>query len=543
MNQVLTNMKLGLVGFARWGGAVRAGALVILALLVAMPALAPAHAQQGGGDKEEDEKQRSISEKVAEPLQKAIEELNVEEGLTPDYAKAIEYFDKGLAVKKITGYELFVLLQYRGSVKYQTEDVDGALADFERALNEGEMRTNERLSLLYNVGQLHLMQEDFRSAVTYIEEWIAGGGEVTSKIHLNMVYSYSELNELRNSLRHARAAYAVSELPRERAIYDTLNYLYSELNMPRDRLRLVLEMVSVFPAEKDLWLLLASLYDQQGQGDKVFEVYKSMYTNGLLVDEDEIIRLIEYYSFNEVPYHGARIMQREMNAGRLAKTVDHYDSLARYYKQAREFERAISPLREAASRASSGQRFFELGESFYYLGRLEEAETALLEAVDKGGLDNTGKAYEYLGASLFERSDADETLDETVARMELAAEWYEKSGTWFAENNRRRAEEKSVRWVEYIGNTISDRLSRRQTEIDTAFTTIRIACNSVDATLRQTLARQGLEVGDVRPILKGIDCDALEADEFAYKEQWLAQTEWADEAGPGSSDEPVTSEG
>lgn len=495
-------------------------------------AVTPAHAQRDSDEEEDDEGiNRTISERVAEHLQAAIAASEIE---PPDHPLVLSHLNEGLAVRNITPYELGVLLQISGNTKFQMENTPGAIADWERALAEGEMLTKERLTLKYNVGLLYMTQEDFATAARIIEEWLVEGGVGTAPIHLNMVYAYSELGQLRDSLRHAQRAYEVSERPVDRKIYDTLNFLYSELNMPRQRLEIVSEMASVFPDDKDVWITLSVLYGQRGQERKSFEVYRSMYTNGMLTTEEEILRLAETYSYYEAPYHGARILEREMNAGRVARNYDNYDALARYYQQAREFERSLTPLRQAAQLAATGEDFKDLGQSLYRLGRYEDAEIALRDAIEKGGMPNPGKAHELLGAAFYERDESEETLLETIERFEEARLWYEKAAELYLEDERLSSHRTAVEWTGFIDATIEDRMSRARAEADAAYATIRIACATLDPTLVKTVLDAGGSLADLNPRLDGINCIDLLADEEGYRVGW-EQTRRADLAALDSA--------
>ncbi|MGD2131345.1 MAG: hypothetical protein PVI23_01035 [Maricaulaceae bacterium] len=71
-----------------------------------------------------------------------------------DYASAIVQFDAIEAQFEPSPYELGVILYLKGGAKYQTDDIDGAIADWTRALEEGELREQERANLEHNIAQL-----------------------------------------------------------------------------------------------------------------------------------------------------------------------------------------------------------------------------------------------------------------------------------------------------------------------------------------------------------------------------------------------------
>ena len=387
---------------------------------------ADAEAQRNRDD-ESSAEGRVFTPDVGEIVVAAQEKMGQE---PPDIQGALSDLNRAMNNEDPSPYELGVILYMRGSAKYQLEDTSGALADWNRALAEGDLSETERLNLMYNAGQLYLSEGNYREAVTRIEEWIRAGGNATDGVHLNLVAAYVELGEYSNALRHGREAYNKAS-PRQKRHYDTLNYLYTEMNMPAERAELLSEMVELFPQDKSVWLSIAALHAEAGREQKAFEINKIMYLNGMLTTESEIMRIVDYYSYYEVPYRGARILERELNAGRVERDQDNLEKLARLYRQSNEFDRAIPPLEAAARMAPDGSLFQTLGEAYYAEARLEEAETALLDAIDKGGLDNAGDVWVVIGNSRYEREAREEAIEafeqgeQYQASRETAREWRE----------------------------------------------------------------------------------------------------------------------
>lgn len=162
-----------------------------------------------------------------------------------DYAGALAELDRAMASGP-NAYETGVILYMRGAVKYQLDDVDGALADWKRARAEGDLLPTERLTLSYNIAQLHLTRGEHAAAVEALEAWLASGGTPTSDVHLNMVAAYAEIDDFGNALRHALQALSLANPPQRRH-YDTLVYLYTELGMTGEREALIDRALDALP--------------------------------------------------------------------------------------------------------------------------------------------------------------------------------------------------------------------------------------------------------------------------------------------------------
>ncbi len=486
-------------------------------------------------DEEAEASNRVFSPEVGEMVQEALASQETE-----DYAGGIAILERALSRRRISEYEKGVVLQIRASFEFQLGQPRKAIATYDQALREGEFTTKERLDIRFNIGQLYLVEGDYQQFVTRIEAWITDGGQANDKVHLNLVGAYAELSQFRNALRHARLAYQKAT-PRERKHYDALNFLYSELNMPRERLNLIREMVGVFPTDKGLWLTLAALYAQAGDTDQAFEINKVMYLNGMLEDEGEIMRIVDYFSYYDAPYRGARILEREMNRGRITRSQENYEKLARFYRQAREFGRAVAPLTEAANRSGDGELFKQLGEAFYARGELEDAEGALRQALDRGGLNRTGDAWSLLAATLYEQ---DARLGRYEAR-EAAVEAYNQALDY--DHSRRAAEG----WISFIEKEVETFRARESFAAQVRRDEIRVVCERY---ARDVITAGGgfddVDVGasDLPPVPRafaddprfdGVDCFALAENPtqyFARLEAERAEAE-ADTAGADEADE------
>ena len=484
-----------------------AAALVMATCGAALVAdVAFAQSRSRDRDKDKPDPQRVFDPDRGEKLME-IQTILGEEQYTTALAELTKLVND---TKKITPYELGVILMIRGNVKYNLDDTDGAIADWRRALNEGLLNESERLNLQYNIGQMTLFQGKYREAIQILEQWIADGGQVTDKVYLNLVAAYAELGDYRGALRHALNAYNIAN-PREKKHYDMLNFLYAELDMPKERAAILQEMVALFPEDKKIWLSIASLYAQGGEEQKAFEINKIMYINGMLTEEKEIMRVVDYYSYLEVPYRGAKIMEREMNRGRVAKTRDNYEKLARFYRQAREFDLAVPPLNAAASMSGDGALFEVLGQAHYAEGEYDKAERALRSALQKGGLKEPGNAWVLIGNSLYDSGHPREAIEAF------------KRGTRFG-----YAEETAENWIAFIKGELTVQHRQEEFKKKVRREEIRLACER-----RASVVAQGFDVTEeefkteteevaepeVPEVLKGIDCSQILADPAVYPEE------------------------
>lgn len=458
-------------------------------------------------DKEANNKNRVFSADTGEKLL-AVQELLVAEQMGSALTQLNTIVSNS---KKLSPYELGVILLMRGNVKWQLDDSDGALSDWRRALTDGDLNDKERLSTQYNIGQITLVKGNYREAIQILEQWIADGGQVTDKVYLNLVAAYAELGDYRGALRHALSAYQIAN-PRERKHFDMLNFLYMELNMPRERAQILQEMVALFPEDEKIWLSIAALYAEGGEEQKAFEINKIMYINGMLTEEKEIMRVVDYYSFLEVPYRGARILEREMNRGRVAKTRDNYEKLARFYRQAQEFDLAVPPLNAAASMSNDGQLYEVLGQALYAEGEFDKAERSLRSALNKGGLKEPGNAWVLIGNSLYDSDRPREAIDAF------------RRGSRYG-----YSEETANNWIKFVEGELLIQHRQEEFKKKVRREEIRLACERrfgligsgglQSLTTREADIVTEVEEENVPEVLVGIDCDQILAKPAVYPEE------------------------
>lgn len=423
---------------------------------------------------QEEEENRTFSPRAGEIVLEAQTALSAE---PPNYQSALDALNRAMNLDGLTPYERSIVLQLRGTAYYELDQPARTLQDFEAARATGALTPDEDLNLLFNIGQLYLQQENYSTAAQRLETWLTRGGRATDQVHLNLVVAYSEMGQMSRALPHGRRAYELAS-PRQRRHYDVLNYLYTELNMPRERAQILQEMVQLFPQDRSIWLSIAALYAESGRESRAFEINKIMYINGMLNTEQEIMRIVDYYSFYDVPYRGAMILQREMNAGRVSRSQRNLEKLARLFRQAREFDRAIAPLTAAAQSSGDGELFQQLGEAYYSEGELPEAENALMQAVNRGGLQRTGNAWVVIGNARYEQGDREGAVEAFREGLEYPY-------------SRRTA----AGWISFIEAEIEAIERRIEFERETQRETIRVACRRLvrDEVLLQTRLR---DMGD-----------------------------------------------
>ncbi len=181
-------------------------------------------------------------------------------------------------------------------------------------------------------------------------------------------------------------------------------------------------MINRWPEDKNLWDAWASMLANGGREQESFEVTKMLYIGGALKSQQDLERVVQYFSFYDMPYQAAKILEREMNANRIKQTPEKLVQLSDLFRQAREYKRAIPALERAASSSGKAKLYADLGEALYKENQCGKAEEAFKKAM-KLGYDQ-GKSWMLIASCRY-----DDAATETRIKCPFTAE-KEKTAPW-----------------------------------------------------------------------------------------------------------------
>lgn len=429
-------------------GAVATGAFIATTLFVSAPAAAQ--------EEEEQPRRRSqtLDLAVAKVLNEVFELLNLE---PPQYQTALTKLNDLIAAKpNMKAYDKATTYQMRASVKVNLGDYPGALRDFQAALDANGFDTTQNNQLRYYIAQIQFQLENYQAAIQGLNAWIssarAAGVPVDANAYYLLAAAYTQITppNWRSAVGPAEQAIAARAEPKK-SDYDLLNLIYSELGENTKRGPLLEKMINNWPGERSYWVQLSSFYSNTGKDQDAFSVLEVAYRAGLLTKESELITLVNYYSFFDNPYRGARLMEREIEAGRIVRNTKNLTLLSQLWSQSREHKRAIPVLRAAAQSAGTGELYYRLGQVLLADEQYAESEKALTSAINKGGMpaEKLGDAWFLLGTARFSRAGPDDCNQRNNARKAfVTAQRYPKSSKQASD------------WVKYI-DAINDTAARQ----------------------------------------------------------------------------------
>lgn len=346
---------------------------------------------------------RQFSAKAGGLVLEAQNLLTVEQ-----YEAALAKLSIASALSDLSAYEKAVIYQMQGTSLYALNRFSPAIAALENALNSGGLNMSERNDLDVKIAQLLIVNGRSREGAEKLEKYLGAGGTFKAEYAQLLTQAWIEVKAHDRALPWAQKWFDAAS-PKERKHYDLLNFLYNKLGQSGRQAALVKNMIQRWPQDKDLWTAWTSLLSNAGQDDDAFAVSKLLYLGGAVTTEPEILKVVQYYSYYDMPYEAAQILEKEINVGRVSQAPETLLQLATLFRQAREYGRAIPVLEAVTQSQASAKSYAQLGEALYNEGRCQRAEAAFKQGIDRGY--DAGKAWTLIATCRYEQVQQEAKLN------------------------------------------------------------------------------------------------------------------------------------
>ena len=309
-----------------------------------------------------------------------------------------------LAESRLNPYQRAYVFRMLGVVAYTAEQHARAIEYFKQVLQQESFPLRDEAKIRFTVAQLYAQLETWPEVISWLEDWrrylprLDPGG-----IYL-MALAYFQMGEFDAAIEKTREAIALADEPRENW-FRMLYALHTEKQDFESATPVLEELLLRFP-KKQYWVQLALIYGAREDYDVSLAVQQMAYDQGFLTEDKELRRLARSYLYRDLPYPAAKVMEKELEDGRIEADSGAYELLANSWIAAREYDRSLPPLERAAELADDGNLYVRLGQVQMQREEWSEAAQMLRKALDKGDLKNQGNAVLLLGIALYNDSKA-----------------------------------------------------------------------------------------------------------------------------------------
>lgn len=343
----------------------------------------------------------SIRQKHIKKFQQAQEAFEVE-----DYVTARRIIDRIAGDEDLNNIEKAYIANYRGNICFSKDDLNCALREFKKimSLEEGLPPTFYN-QIMYVIAQVLFSQEDYQQALGYAQRWMKAQELPTADGYLLIGQAHYMLKDydaaLPNVQKGIQLYIDVGSVPKESWL-NLLSSIYRQKSNYRKMLPVLKQLVLHYP-KKTYLLTMGGVYNELDDPKRMAAIYQAMNDQGLLTAESEIVTLSSLLLSQDNPYKASTVIGKGLSDGTVKKVLKNYRIHAQSLYLAKEYEKALAPLSQAARLSKNGKLHNQLAQSYIALNRWKEAESALSTALKKKGLTNMGQTLISKGLVQFEQ--------------------------------------------------------------------------------------------------------------------------------------------
>ena len=391
----------------------------------------------------QDKDERKTKETVA-MSQQVYEQLTaIQESIEgKDYASAQRAMDELRGRKGLSDYERAQIWNLNGYSYYLQERYADAIKAYDQVLASPGLPEALLLSTLKTKAQLHFQEEDYESALKVVRQLLAAIPEPSADVLMIEGQALFQLGRYDEALVPIKTAIDMyreqGQKPKENWLL-LLRVIYFEQKEYELMIDVVKELIAYYP--KDTYIVtLAGIYSELGDTKKQLALTEVLYEKGLLNMAVHIVNLANLYLLHGLPYKAAAVLDKEMKSGIVESSERNLRLVSQAWYQAREDERAIPPLEQAAALSSDGELYIRLAQAHLNLENWSEAATAVEKGLKAGGLKRNDTANIMLGMALFNQK-----------RLEQARRAFERAA---ADNRSKRT---AAQWIAYVDSEMKRR--------------------------------------------------------------------------------------
>jgi len=410
-------------------------------------------------------KARALQAGTAKKMAKVYEALEVVDDKgepDPDMETVLSILNElRRDMANLKSYDRSVMWNAWAFVYFSDGKYDQAMDAYYNLINEPEVTIGLRVGALLSLGQLHLVQENYKEGIELILQWMNEVEKVTAQSYSLLGQAYYQTGDFRKSLSSMETAVTMAEeegyKPRENwyvIMAACIGELKKEIGEKESLLRQIdiyEILVNLYP-KKQYFIQLGGSYGQLGREKDYMITLKAAHQKDFLNKESEYLALTQLLLLNQNPYWAAQVFvsgqkkmitivdektEEEKVVPVIKDTEKNLKLLADAWRMAQEIDKAIPVLEKAANMSKDGESFVLLGNLYLSEDKVEKAVEAINKGLDKGEVKKLSQVYLTLGQAYFEL----QKFDEAKKNFRIAARDKDK-----------KIKQQANNWIKYTEN-------------------------------------------------------------------------------------------
>ena len=333
------------------------------------------------------------------------------------------------AVEKIrrNSYEQAMTHNMAAYVYFNQEDYNSAIKAYEQVIAIDNIPESLEQTTLYSLAKLHMMQEQYRPALTRLNEWFAKVEKPGAEAFILRAQMQFQLEQYSKALPDVKKAIAMTKeqgqqpkenwLLLERAVYFQ-NKDFKSLA------RCLQDLATLYP-KPQYWVQLAAVYSELNMPMKELSALETAYDKGMLSKESELVNLAQALLAQEIPYKAAMVLSKGMQDEVVKPSARNLSLLGDAWMLSKEYDKAIVAMSKAAEASQSGNDFYKLAQIHTERQEWDLALQNVSKALQADDLKQPHNAHILKGLVLFNLND----LSSARNSFELAQQYEEAAKT------------------------------------------------------------------------------------------------------------------
>ncbi len=388
-------------------------------------------------DKKETKVTAAMSQQVYEKLQEIQVLVEAE-----DISAALVKIKELLARKRLSSYEKAQIWNLTAYAYYVQENYPRAISAYETMMAQPDLPDALQQTTLKTLSQLHFTTENYKKTLTTIQRLRVLVPNPAADVYNLEGSAYYQMEDYKKAIPPLKKAIDMyrdqGRVPKESWLL-LLRVCYWELKDFPNMLITLNELIEAYP--KDSYILtLAGVYSELGDTKKQLVLTESLYEKGYIDKKKHAVNLANLYLLHGIPYKAAQVLEKELAAKTIESNVRNLRLLSQAWYSAREDEKSIPPLKQAAVVGNDGELFVRLAQSYINLERWSEAAESARKGIAVGGLKRKDTANIMYGMALFNQK-----------KLEQARKAFQAAG------KDKRSKKASIQWIKYVDSEIRRR--------------------------------------------------------------------------------------
>ena len=325
------------------------------------------------------------------------------------YKEAMERLASLAPRVKGNKYEYATVMQTYGFAYAATDQYKKAIKAFQVALDANALPDSVQHSMRYNLAHLHAAIPDYKAALKAYEAWFAKAEEPSADSYVFGATIYAQLKQYKKAITAIKTAISMAPKPKE-SWYQLLLAMYYQEKQYSKAAGVLETMVALWPDKEKYWKQLSGVYFTLKKNRKALAVLELANKRGFLTEEKELMNLVNLYLYQDIPYKGALLLEKEMEAGRIPETGKNLQKLGESWMHAKENDKALEYLAKAAEAQKKGKLFLQMAQLYADKEAWSKVIQFSNKALSAGGLKNPGTAHLLKGMAYFEQGKKEPAL-------------------------------------------------------------------------------------------------------------------------------------